>query len=109
MTPETLVDRLAAVPVLASVPREELAWLAAHGEMRVMEAGTIFESPGATLEEMAIMLSGRVGLYREHAGGESKRIMEATGGFVLGVIPYSRFQRSPGTVVYEETTTTFVL
>ena len=34
MLPETIVDRLAALPVFESVPRNELEWLAARGELR---------------------------------------------------------------------------
>ena len=34
-----LVDRLAKLPNLAEIPREELEWLAAHGNLGVRPAG----------------------------------------------------------------------
>ena len=36
MTAPDLVDRLAAHKLLGAAPREELAWLAAHGSLRRM-------------------------------------------------------------------------
>ena len=55
-----------------------------------------------------ILLAGRLALYVPKAGGPRK-LMEALPGHVLGVMPYSRYQRSPGTVVVEETATMFVV
>jgi len=49
-----------------------------------------------------------VGLHVEQGGGPRK-MMEAVAGSVLGMIPYSRFQRVPGTMIFEEHTTAFVL
>jgi signal transduction histidine kinase len=106
--PDSPVDRLAALAIFASVPRSELEWLAATGELRTAEAGTVFAEAGHTIDEMFILLDGRLSLYVPK-GGVSRKLVDAVAGQVLGTIPYSRFQRSPGTVVVEETTTAFVL
>ena len=107
MSSETIVDRLAALPLLASVPRNELEWLAAHGELRTFEAGTTLRDVGL-IEEMSILLGGRVGLYMDKNSGERK-FLEAVSGDVLGVLPYSRFQRAPGAVISDEDSTAFAL
>jgi signal transduction histidine kinase len=108
MSTQTIVDRLAALQIFEDVPRQELEWLAAHGELRTLEAGTTIRDTGEPIEEMSILLAGRAGLYSTKGGGERK-ILEAVAGQVLGVLPYSRFQRAPGVVIIEEETTGFVL
>ena len=54
MTTETdktdLIDRLAAHRTLSDVPRHELEWLAAHGELRHYEADTIVAVMGEPVD-----------------------------------------------------------
>jgi signal transduction histidine kinase len=106
--PESVVDRLAALKILATVPRRELEWLVAHGELRTAETGAVFAGTSSAVEEMFILLAGRLTLYMPK-GGVSRKILEAGAGQILGRIPYSRFQRSPGSVVVDEPVTGFVL
>src|SRR5262245_50120651 len=108
MPPDALVDRIAALPIFESVPRSEIEWLVAHGELRTVEAGTDLVKLGFSTNEMAILLAGKLGLYVPRGGGVRK-FLEAVPGQVLGTMPYSRFQRAPGTVVVEETATAFFL
>jgi signal transduction histidine kinase len=108
MPPESVVDRLAALPILESVPRHELEWLVANGELRTLEAGLVLSDPGTPIEEMFIVITGRVAL-NVSKGGSFRKLLEAGSGDVLGTLPYSRFQRSPGTVMIEETATAVVL
>ncbi len=105
---EVIVDRLAALPLLSSVPRNELEWLVARGELRTFEVGTTLSTTNEPIDEMSIVIAGRVGLYMDKAGG-LRKALEAVRGHVLGTIPYSRIQSSPGTVIVEEDATTFVL
>ena len=104
MTSNEVVDRLAALPIFADVPRPELAWLVARGGLRTLETGEVLGHEGETIEWMAILLEGRVGLYMTTGGGRRK-LLEAVAGHVLGVLPYSRFQRSPGTSIVDDTIT----
>jgi signal transduction histidine kinase len=108
MQPEIAVDRLAALPLLKSVPRNELAWLVEHGEVRTLASGSAMVANGAPIDEMWIVLDGRAGLYISKAGAQRKQ-MDAGAGQVLGVLPYSRFHRAPGTVIIEEELTAVVL
>jgi signal transduction histidine kinase len=108
MQSESVVDGLAALPIFGSVPRNELEWLVAHGELRTLETGAVLNETTAPVDEMFILLAGRVGMYQQK-GGASRKLLEAVAGQVLGTLPYSRFQRAPGTVVIEEDTTALVL
>ena len=105
---ESLVDRLAALPVFDPVPPNELEWLVARGELRTVPAGPSPAEASLSTDEMMILLDGRLGLYMPKAGGPRK-LMDAVAGQVLGTLPYSRFQRVPGIVVVEETVTMFVV
>ena len=41
-----LLDRLAAVPSLSTIPREELEWLVAHGRFAAYAAGAVIAPQG---------------------------------------------------------------
>ena len=108
MFPESVVDRLAALPLFESVPRSELEWLVAHGELRTVEQGTIVYDTGMAVEEMLVLLAGRVGFSVPKAG-TSRKMLEGLPGQVLGLLPYSRARRSPGRVLVEETATVLAI
>ncbi len=102
------IDRLASLSLFESVPREQLEWLAARGEVRAYEAGVVIRETGVPVDEMFVLLSGRVGL-RVARGGGFRTILEVGAGYILGVLPYSRFQSAPGDLVVEDDTTVAVL
>ena len=108
MPAESVVDRLAALPIFESVPRPELEWLVTHGELRSLPAGTVMNETSAPVDEMSIVLVGRMAMYQQKSGA-SRKLMEAGVGRVLGTLPYSRFQRVPGTAIVEEDITAFVV
>jgi signal transduction histidine kinase len=108
MSSDSVVDRLAALPIFESVPRTDLEWLAAHGEVRTFSAGSVLGVDSESAGEMFVLIAGRAGLYVDKAGG-TRKLLEAGAGRVLGVLPYSRFQRAPGSTVIEEETTAVVL
>jgi signal transduction histidine kinase len=105
---DSVVDRLAAMPILQGVPRPELEWLAEHGEVRTLPAGTVTSGLGQVVNEMWLLFTGRVG-FHQPVGGSSRRLMEAAAGQVVGALPYSRALVSPGTVVVDEEVTGLVL
>jgi signal transduction histidine kinase len=108
MPSESVVDQLAALPTFQLVPRHELEWLVAHGEVRTVEEGTVANSIGSPVDEMWIMLAGRAGLHVQK-GGASRKLMDAVAGQVIGALPYSRMHTAPGTVMVEEALTALVL
>jgi hypothetical protein len=53
-----LVDRLAQHKTLGAAPREELAWLAAHGSLRHMNTGDVLTAKGAQVAGLFVVLLG---------------------------------------------------
>jgi signal transduction histidine kinase len=104
MRDDRVVDQLASLALFASVPRAELEWLIARGKVVDPPAGTRYRETGARVEEMAILLVGRMGFYATREGG-SRKLLEANPGFVLGAIPYSRIKLAPGDTIVEEDAT----
>ena len=102
-TDPDLVARLAAHRTLAAVPREQLAWLAAHGRLLTISVGDTFVHTGGPIDHLWIVLSGRVAIRVPRSGGTGwRKVMEWTGGDVAGTLPFSRMRGSPGEVDVDE-------
>jgi signal transduction histidine kinase len=101
MTNIDLVDRLAALPSLSKIPREELEWLVAHGNLEVHKIGTVVSPKGRRIEKLLIVLSGHIAI-RVDRGVGPRRVMEWRTGDVTGMLPYSRMSGSPGDTFVEE-------
>ena len=95
MTRDDLVDRLAALPQLSALPREELEWLVDHGSYRLCEPGFVLGPKGEPIEELWIVLSGIVGI-RVDRGAGARKVMEWGPGDVTGMLPFSRMVAPPG-------------
>ena len=98
-----LLDRLAEHKTLGAAPREELAWLAAHGSLRQLNAGDVLTAKGAQVSGMFVVLSGRIAIFVDRGAGPHK-IMEWREGDVTGLLPYSRLVSPPGDSVAQEPT-----
>jgi signal transduction histidine kinase len=103
MTASDLIDRLAEHKTLGTAPREELAWLAAHGSLRSLKAGEVLSHKSVPVEGMYVLLSGHVTLSVDRGAGPQKMI-EWRAGDVSGVLPYSRLGSPPGDAVAQEPT-----
>jgi len=104
MSNQELLERLSAHRLLGSAPREELAWLAAHGRVRTLAPGeTLTRRTVGRIGWMYVLLSGRVAVHVDRGAGRH-RVMELRGGDVAGLLPYSRLTAPPGDTVAEETT-----
>jgi signal transduction histidine kinase len=90
-----LVERLAQHRTLGGVPRAELEWLAAHGELRRFEPGDTVVHKGAPIEYLWVVLTGRVAIFQDRGSGMQK-VMEWQAGDVSGILPYSRMSVAPG-------------
>jgi signal transduction histidine kinase len=95
MTDNSLVDRLASHRTLGKAPRKELEWLAAHGNIRRLQAGDLVATKNAPIENIWIVLSGRMAIFVDRGAG-SHKMMEWREGDVSGVLPYSRMKNPPG-------------
>jgi signal transduction histidine kinase len=108
MTTTDLIDRLAEHNTLGSAPREELAWLVAHGSLRRLNVGDVLSPKGLQVEALFIILSGRISISVDRGAGPHK-IMEWVAGDVTGMLPYSRLVSPPGNSVAEEPTEIFAV
>ena len=101
MSDANLVDRLAALPTLTRVPREELEWLAAHGDIQLRSAGVVVAPKGQRIENLLIILSGHISV-RVDRGVGPRRVIGWRTGEVTGMLPYSRMKGPPGDNIPEE-------
>ena len=101
MAQAELLDQLARHRMLGTAPRGELAWLAAHGDVRHHAVGDIVYRRGTPTEEMLIVLVGHVVQYVDRGAGPRK-FMEWHGGEITGLLPYSRMIAPPGDSVIEQ-------
>ena len=100
---DDLLGRLSAHRAFASVPREELAWLAAHGTLERYEPGAMIARKGEPVEALYVILSGHVSHLTDQ-GGTWRKAMDWRDGDVTGMLPYSRLANAPGNSVIQETT-----
>jgi signal transduction histidine kinase len=103
-----LVDRLAALPTLSGIPREELEWLASRGHVEVREAGFVLAPKGQRIENLWILFSGHMAVHVDRGAGP-RRVTEWRTGDVTGMLPYSRMSGPPGDNVLEEPSEFFVI
>jgi signal transduction histidine kinase len=103
-----LVDRLAAHKTIGAAPREELAWLAAHGAVWHLDDGGVMAAAGAPVDGLFIVLTGHVAIFIDRGAGRHK-VMEWRAGDVTGLLPYSRLVNAPGDSIAQEPTDIFVV
>ena len=108
MPTRDVVDRLAALSLFADVPRAQLEWLVARGEVRACAADTILFDVGSAVDEMFVVMAGRAAVYMNRGSGW-RRATESGAGRVHGAIPYSRGQTATGRLTVEDDATLFVL
>ena len=108
MTAMDLIDRLAGHQTLGGAPRDELAWLAAHGSLRQLDEGEVLTAKGEPVSGLFIVLSGRIAIYIDRGAGRHK-LMEWRAGDVTGMLPYSRLVSPPGDSVAQELSEIFAV
>jgi len=103
MTNASLLDRLAELPTMRDMPRDELVWLVEHGEVEIHEPGSMVAPGGEPVEKLFVMLAGRIAI-RVDRGTGPRLVMVWRTGEVTGMLPYSRMTGPPGDNVAEEPT-----
>ncbi len=98
-----LIGRLAEHKTLAAAPREELAWLAAHGKLRRLQTGDILSHKGVPVEGLFVVLSGHLSLSVDRGSGPQK-VIDWRPGDISGILPFSRLATAPGDAIAEEAT-----
>jgi signal transduction histidine kinase len=95
VTASELLDRLAGHTTIGSAPREELAWLAAHGSYRRLDEGEVLSAKGVPVAGLFLVLTGHIAIFVDRGAGRHK-VIEWWAGDVAGVLPYSRLVSPPG-------------
>jgi signal transduction histidine kinase len=108
MPTSDLVDRLAALPNLAEIPRQELEWLAAHGNLELKDAGRVVAPRDKRIENLWVILAGYISM-RVDRGVGPRRVIGWRTGEVTGMLPYSRMTGPPGDSLIEEATELLVI
>jgi signal transduction histidine kinase len=96
-----LVDRLAALPNLAGIPRQELEWLATYGDLERRQAGSVMAPKGKRIETLWVILHGHISVHVDRGLGP-RRVIGWRTGEVTGMLPYSRMTGPPGDNYVEE-------
>ncbi len=99
-----LADRLARHRTLGAAPRDQLEWLAAHGELRHFPAGAVVRHVHDELDSLWIVLDGQISI-RVDRGAGPRKVMEWRAGDVTGLLPYSRARVAPGETRADEAAT----
>jgi len=98
-----LMERLAAHRAIGTAPREELAWLVAHGTLRRLEEGEVLLSKGQPVDDLYVVLAGHIALFVDR-GNSRRKVTEWRAGDVTGLLPYSRLTTPPGDTFAQEPT-----
>jgi signal transduction histidine kinase len=98
-----VLDRLLAHRTLGGAPRQELEWLATHGELRRYPANSLLVEKGSPVTAMYILFSGHGAIFVDRGGG-SRKFMEWAAGDVTGLLPFSRAHTAIGRAVFDQPT-----
>ncbi|HUF25158.1 MAG TPA: ATP-binding protein [Vicinamibacterales bacterium] len=101
MTETSLIERLAALPSLAAMPRAQLQWLAAHGAIRRFEPGEVMFPKAQPIADLYVVLAGRFSISVSR-GGVARKVKEWRAGGLTGQLPYSRMTSTPGETLADE-------
>lgn len=86
-----IVNRIAAFPVLAEVPRSQIEWVVARGELFEIPAGEKFFKKGDPVDKLLMLIDG-VGSLKIEQNGQYKELGRIESGEISGALPYSRAQ-----------------
>jgi len=95
-----LIERLAGLPTLAGIPRSQLEWLAAHGELLHFNEGDRLFARGQPIPDLHVVLSGHLS-FRQDRDGIARVVKEWNPGDLSGYLPYSRLAKALGDVIAE--------
>ena len=104
MDKTSMIDRLAAIPLLVDIPREQIAWVVERGEISHLKSGEKFFRKGDPIDKLIIMLEGEV-VFRVEQNGQYRELGRWNPGDISGALPYSRAQSGigDGTAVVDST------
>lgn len=108
LEPATVVEQRTALPLFHGVPAAQLEWCVRRGDLRQLTTGTTVVEAGAPLDEMLILLSGRLASFTERQGWW-RQVDQVWAGKVVGPIPSSRLSIAPSRLLVEDDAVAFVM
>ena len=88
-------ETLRSIPELRDVPDEQLRWLLDKSEFRSLRKGENLFVPQMSLEHLFIILEGALEVFISEE--ENRKVLfQFQKGGILGYLPYSKIQESPG-------------
>ena len=104
----SVLERLSAHRMLATLPPEQIVWVAKHGALHQLDSGAVLTSQSGPVAGLHVVLSGHLSIHVD-AGAGRRKVMEWRDGDVTGLLPYSRLASPPGDVVAEEPSDVFTV
>lgn len=98
---ENILSQLKQIPLFAEVPEHQLLFIAQKGELRTFQAGDTLFKKGDAIENMNIILKGRMAVKFEQ-NGQFRDFSEFKTFDITGALPYSRAKVSAGLGVFKE-------
>jgi len=92
------VERLAALPALSEIPREQLEWLVDHAELHRVDDGERIRGGEGIEIGLFVVISGRFSVRVDQLGVE-REVREILPGGITGYLPYSRITTPRGFLV----------
>lgn len=81
----------AKIPALSDMPKRELAWLAAHCELRGYDTGEVIFAEGEAVDGLRVILSGHIEMSKRY-DGRQQVYMTLLAGEITGRFPFSRME-----------------
>jgi len=75
----SLLERLIAHRTLSAAPREQIAWVAAHGALRHLDSGAVLTSMKGQVEGLHVVLSGHLSIHVDRGPGAGRSWNGAVG------------------------------
>lgn len=91
MDKTNIINRIAAIPALAGIPKEQIEWVVDRGEYTTIQKGEKYFTKGSAIDKLIIMLKGEA-VFRLEQNGQYREVGRWEEGNVSGALPYSRAQ-----------------
>jgi signal transduction histidine kinase len=101
--------QLAAIPLFASLPADELVAVAERGQIRSLPAGSTVVQQGDTADALYVLLDGSARVYKRHPDGGETQLAEQHAGSYFGELALLDGQPRSAWVVTTSPVQLFVL
>jgi signal transduction histidine kinase len=107
--PPRVTERLARIPLFASLPADQLVALAERGQVRLLPPDCTVVEEGASADALYVLLEGSARVYKRHADGEETNLAEQHAGSYFGELALLDGQPRSAWVVTTSPVELFVL